>query len=111
MGIRTGVDTLVGRAHDSRCLGAWKGRRIVNDKARVGIGEMIRRMNEILQSLPEYRDGMVIKGTDPYPHSGYDLVGAPSQFESSGVLHLVEIRFEKKYIYDQSLNDVAPPKS
>jgi hypothetical protein len=83
----------------------------VNDKARVGIGEMIRRMNEILQSLPEYRDGMVIKGTDPYPHSGYDLVGAPSQFESSGVLHLVEIRFEKKYIYDQSLNDVAPPKS
>jgi len=84
---------------------AGRGRRIVTDRERVGIGQMIKRMNEILRSLPEYRDGMVIKGTDPYPHSGYDLVGAPSQFETTGVLHLVEIIFEKKYIYDQSLND------
>ncbi len=59
-------------------------------------------MNEILQTLQDYKPGMMIESIGSYP--GYGLVGASPPRVEQSLIAQVETGFSQQYLHDDSLD-------
>jgi len=59
-------------------------------------------MNEILQTVRDYKKGMMIERIGSYP--GYGLVGASSPRVEQSLIAQVETGFSQQYVHDDSLD-------
>ena len=59
-------------------------------------------MNQILQTLRDYEEGMMIERIGSYP--SYGLVGASSPQEERYLMAQVETGFSQLYVHDDSLD-------
>ena len=59
-------------------------------------------MNQILHTLQDYKERMMIEGIGSYP--GYGLVGASSPQVEQSVMAQVETGFSQLYVHDDSLD-------